>query len=210
MDSIEQELTSLILEDNETIDQHQTIMNQMREKKFQLLQRREPTRVLVLENLDAAASDMILQLVSKYQEDSSMSSLVLTRYINILQSLIMVFVHRNDAQLCKLLIQRQSIINIDSIIIYFGKELSDDTIKKHQLLPPFPVRQYLISPPLSPPEEWSAPGDGMEQAPTKEASSPSSSSHNFGFNPDTLSEKLVIYQSKADSGFPSITLEFCT
>ncbi|GAM26195.1 hypothetical protein SAMD00019534_093700 [Acytostelium subglobosum LB1] len=207
MDSIEKDLTNLVLDGDESVDQHQRLMETLREKKFQMLLRRDPTRVVILENIEMDTSQSVQTMIEQYIRNESMPSLVLVRYITMMRSMIMVFVHRDDAKLCKLLLERQPLIDLQDVIIYFGKDLSDELIKKHQLLPPFPQRQYLISPPLSPPEDWAAPGDGLEQPPPEHPDE----SHFSGFDPKKLTEKLqVIYQDNTSNGFPSITLEFCT
>ncbi|KAN0039762.1 hypothetical protein ACTA71_006998 [Dictyostelium dimigraforme] len=63
------------------------------------------------------------------------------------------------------LLQDSIKLDVDTIL-YFGKEVSISSIGKYQLTVPFATRQHLISPPSSPPNEWSAPGDGIEHPPT--------------------------------------------
>eukprot|EP01132_Coremiostelium_polycephalum_P003340 gene3340-4187_t len=228
MDSIEEELAQLILDEEDvdpmiceekrvinqcnnnnsnssnnskiTTQEHKYLIEQMRQKKLQILARREPTNVLILENIEQSKSQSIQSMLLETDSLQSSFSILLSRYIKMLHSLILVFEHRDEAQLCKLLIQRQNLIDISQIFIYFGKALSNDTIQKHQLLPPFPTRQFLISPPLSPPGGWAPEGDGLEQAPKDVV------------DPQELSDRLrrVIYQDNTSNGFPSITLEFCT
>ncbi|EGG18995.1 modulatory calcineurin-interacting protein [Cavenderia fasciculata] len=180
----------------------------IRQKKIQLLLKREPTNVLILENIDQQTGFNVQTLIEEYLEQSCLTPLVLARYISILNSLIFVFAHRNDAHLSKLLIERQPIIK-KSFNLYFGKELSESIIRKHQLLPPFATRQFLISPPLSPPEEWETPGDGLEEGPEDGIENhPSSFS---GFDPQQLNSRLqLVYQDQTNNNFPSISVEFCT
>ncbi|KAM9972766.1 hypothetical protein ACTFIR_012135 [Dictyostelium discoideum] len=144
----------------------EALIYQMRQKKIKSLERREPSNVLIIENI----SEKNAQLVQLLVEDQNLNfsfSVQLIRYLSHFKSLILVFSHRNEAELCKLLVSRQDSIKLDvDTILYFGKEISIGSIGKYQLTTPFATRQHLISPPLSPPNEWSAPGDGMEHPPT--------------------------------------------
>ncbi|KAF2073105.1 hypothetical protein CYY_005574 [Polysphondylium violaceum] len=227
-DSIEEELSKLILDcendqdndsggDNATSEK-QELLNQMKQKKLQLLSNRCPTNVLIIENVDDERAQLLISLLGDENLHSSFNILLL-RYLSILNSIILVFSHHDESTLCKMLIERQTFINTTNILIYYGKRLETETVNKYQLLPPFPVRQYLISPPLSPPNEWAAPGDGMETPPndidplaSSNNSNNNNNNNNNSLDPEQLSNRLrkVIYEDTTSSGFPSITLEFCT
>ncbi|KAN0025355.1 hypothetical protein ACTFIU_003616 [Dictyostelium citrinum] len=142
------------------------LIYQMKQKKIKSLERREPSNVLILENINEKNAKLV-QLLVEDQNLNFSFSVQLIRYLSHFKSLILVFSHRNEAELCKLLVSRQDSIKLDvDTILYFGKEISIGSIGKYQLTAPFATRQHLISPPLSPPNEWSAPGDGMEHPPT--------------------------------------------
>ncbi|KAN0026764.1 hypothetical protein ACTFIV_007755 [Dictyostelium citrinum] len=142
------------------------LIYQMKQKKIKSLERREPSNVLILENINEKNAKLV-QLLVEDQNLNFSFSVQLIRYLSHFKSLILVFSHRNEAELCKLLVSRQDSIKLDvDTILYFGKEISISSIGKYQLTAPFATRQHLISPPLSPPNEWSAPGDGMEHPPT--------------------------------------------
>jgi len=221
IDNIEEELSKLILDcessggssstiGDDATSEKQELIYQMKQKKLQLLSNRAPTNVLIIENVDDETAQLLISLLGDENLHSSFNILLL-RYLSILSSIILVFSHHDESTLCKMLIERQNFINTSNILIYYGKRLETETVSKYQLLPPFPVRQYLISPPLSPPNEWAAPGDGME-TPPNDIDPLSSSSSSKDLDPEQLSNRLrkVIYEDTTSSGFPSITLEFCT
>ncbi|EGC33513.1 hypothetical protein DICPUDRAFT_154464 [Dictyostelium purpureum] len=212
------------------------LLNQMKQKKIQSLERRDPSNVLVMENIDEHRAQLVQALVQNQNLNFSFS-VQMVRYLSIFKSLILVFTHRNEAELCKLLVTRQDDIKLDSETkVYFGKEMPLTSLNKYQLATPFPSRQYLISPPLSPPNEWAPPGDGMESAPndshdpfavvsrvTIDSSSivsdsnsshetPSSLSPPHSVDQDQLNDRLkkIIFQDTTNNNLPSITLEFCT
>eukprot|EP01133_Synstelium_polycarpum_P001081 gene1081-1225_t len=69
-----------------SIDEHQQLLQQMKQKKLQMFSRRDSTNVVVVENLEAEVSDKVQEMVESYLSKSSLAPLVLVLLVFILES----------------------------------------------------------------------------------------------------------------------------
>ncbi|GAM28066.1 hypothetical protein SAMD00019534_112420, partial [Acytostelium subglobosum LB1] len=179
---IERELSKLIIKEMSTMNNNNI---------------EDPTRVLIIENIDNVSSDIIQSMIDNNSFGIDKVSLVVSKYIPILRSLIMVFKNRDDSFSVKLFLEGQSLaFNSSTNNIYFGKDISDQFIKRYQ------SKQH---------QRYLSPATIKARSPYHQCYEKLPS---FPLSLDNSAESLstineIIYKDITSNGFPSITLEYC-